>query len=239
MGRRIYIHQHTFRNLIERETAAAHVVFNALLRTKIAKMVHRYIVEDGVAFGLVETGRAIEIDAKIKRGFEPSLTRALQQLGYRSPMPQDRNAIKAVLDVCEEVVASCYEDGYFTFATSDSAASIMYDDKEKMSALRQKVNQGLSEGLTIIKGRNLVLIKQEFGVGAGKATMYSNVFSRKSTARPVKIRVLQNKYSGNLVTELGEIFAQERTAVDKGSRELYILEKIGIVGDALQEDLFD
>ncbi|MDX3579190.1 hypothetical protein [Streptomyces sp. FL07-04A] len=84
-----------------------------------------------------------------------------------------------MLSADENIVASCAEAGYYTYATSRSAANRMFADDVPLKELRQQAVTGSAPGdLTLIHGRSLALFDQVRGTGPSSGELYSSDLRR-------------------------------------------------------------
>lgn len=75
--------------------------------------------------------------------------------------------VRGILEESEVVSATCYEAGYYTYATGVSAAARMYADRQALRVLRAKFAQNSlsddGDDLTVIRGWSLLFKNQERG----------------------------------------------------------------------------
>lgn len=163
-GRRIYIHRYAFRWLIVQRPAVGERICNVLAQVRAAKLIHHHLVDIGGMLGLVRPAIAEEFAELFQ--WKEELSSLLCELAYRPSFPRDRGVAMPVLGSDECVVATCEEAGYYTFATGEEASERMFADRIPMSDLQRSLAAGHGPvDLTIIKGRSLVVIDPEIGVG--------------------------------------------------------------------------
>ena len=163
-GRRIYIHRYAFRWLIVQWPTIGETICNVLAQVRAAKLIHHHLVDNGGMLGLVRPVIAEEFAESFP--WKEELSSLFRQLAYRPSFPRDRGVAMPVLGRDECVVATCAEAGYYTFATGEESSERMFADHMPMSDLQRSLAAGHGPiDLTIIKGRSLVVIDPEIGVG--------------------------------------------------------------------------
>jgi hypothetical protein len=95
-------------------------------------------------------------------------------------VPHRFGATELLLGPAEQINAWCYEDGYLTYATDESAAAIMYAETGSLRELRSRIRRSpdFDPALQIISGQSLFLYDQRVKTGSGTALTY-----RKQAAR--------------------------------------------------------
>lgn len=80
----------------------------------------------------------------------------------------------------EQINAWCYEDGYLTYATDESAAAIMYAETGSLRRLRSEIRHSpdFDPGLQMISGNSLFLFDQRVGTGRETASSYKKQANR-------------------------------------------------------------
>ncbi|MEM1009895.1 MAG: hypothetical protein AAGJ35_12935 [Myxococcota bacterium] len=136
---------------------------SAVVGVSTKKIMYNRLVQDGrLLAGLDEDGesRILEIiddlpcvslsEVLADVSFLPVVNGA--QKGSLTPAP--------VLRANEEIVASCFDDNYYTFATSSDAANRMYEDNEPIKNLRRMLEEEPSHelvaDLTLVRGNRLL-----------------------------------------------------------------------------------
>lgn len=140
-------------------------------------------------------------------GAGPSLTDAARALHDRAAdalrtafqcvvqlVPPRFGATELLLGPQEQISAWCYEDGYLTYATDESAAAIMYAETGSLRELRSQIRRSpdFDPALQMISGQSLFLFDQKVGTGPGTAQFY-----KKQSAR-----LLRNFRPATLPSEL-------------------------------------
>jgi hypothetical protein len=82
------------------------------------------------------------------------------------PSANDRAEALPLLGHEEKITASCSEAGYYTFATGNLAAELMFADHEPIPELQRALSadEGPAD-LTMLRGRCLAALDPELGVG--------------------------------------------------------------------------
>jgi hypothetical protein len=95
-------------------------------------------------------------------------------------IPPRFGATELLLGAHEKISAWCYEDGYLTFATDESAAAIMYAEAGSLRRLRSEIRRapGFDPALEMISGQSLFLFDQREGTGPGTARFYKRHSAR-------------------------------------------------------------
>jgi hypothetical protein len=95
-------------------------------------------------------------------------------------VPPRFGSTELLLGPAEQISAWCYEDGYLTYATDESAAAIMYAETGSLRQLRSQIRRSpdFDPSLQMISGQSLFLFDQREGTGPGTAQFY-----RKQAAR--------------------------------------------------------
>lgn len=95
-------------------------------------------------------------------------------------VPPRFGATELLLGSHETINAWCYEDGYLTFATDESAAAIMYAETGSLRRLRSEIRRtpDFDPALEMISGQSLFLFDQREGTGPGTAAFYKKHSAR-------------------------------------------------------------
>ena len=95
-------------------------------------------------------------------------------------IPPRFGATELLLGTQEKISAWCYEDGYLTFATDESAAAIMYAEAGSLRRLRSEIRRSpdFDPALEMISGQSLFLFDQREGTGPGTARFYKKHSAR-------------------------------------------------------------
>lgn len=158
--RRIYIHKGSFETLARQGEKLSWLSSLALMNVRLAKIVHHHL-EQGEELGLVRPGVAAVYASPIARARDESLTSLFTRVGYRPKLPYRPEPLLPVLQPDEKVVDTCFQDGYYTFATGAAAAARMFADRVPMPKLKNSIASGQGpHDLTIISGNNLAVMEQ-------------------------------------------------------------------------------
>ena len=162
-GRRIYIHNYSLRCLSRHSVDLASQITSLLAEVRAAKIVHHHIVDLGVGLGLVRRSIA---DQFFQSEWKENLSEFFQALGYRPCFPSHRSLFLGLIEQDEQIVSSCSDSGYYTFATGIGASDRMFADHEPIPELQRSLNRGDGPpDLTIIRGNSLALIDSALGTG--------------------------------------------------------------------------
>jgi hypothetical protein len=166
LGRRIYIHKMTFRSLALQRRDSAEWVTKALASIRAARVVRHHLMDQAMNYGLLDSRISNEAYRPFEHTWKNDFTALLRAVGYRPSVPRNRSLFRPVLEVDEQVIASCYDEGYYTFATTEAAAERMFSDSEPISLLNRTLSVGSGPcDLVIIRGRCLAIIDPDIGVG--------------------------------------------------------------------------
>lgn len=172
-GRRIYIHNYSLRCLGRHSVDLASQITSLLAEVRAAKIVHHHIADLAVGLGLVRNSIADEF---FQSDWKEKLSGFFQSVGYQPCFPARKAFFLRLIEQDEQVVASCSESGYYTFATGISASDRMFADEESMPNLQRSLNRGNGPAdLTMIRGNSLALIDSALGTGRVGYRYYSHV----------------------------------------------------------------
>lgn len=155
-GRRIYIHREALGDMARQDRRQAFATSRALAEIRLAKIVHHHLVDNGVDIGAVRAATANIILPITVGTRQTGVTNFLRDVTYVPKLPWKEDARLPVLSPDEKVVDTCFQDGYYTFATGPGAAERMFEDRVPMPELKLSLAAGQGPGdLTIItsKGR--------------------------------------------------------------------------------------
>jgi hypothetical protein len=157
-GRRIYIHKGSFEDLARQNEQLAWHVSLALFNVRVAKVAHHHI-EQGQDLGSVRPQVAQTFMSPIVAARDESLSTLFTEVGYRPKLPYRPERLLPILRLGETVVDTCFQDGYYTFATGAEAAARMFEDREPMPSLKNSLASGKGpHDLTIISGNSLTTL---------------------------------------------------------------------------------
>jgi hypothetical protein len=155
---------------------------------------------DEIAYPLALSGASRALDQAVQdwamlmpSGVDPSLTDAARALHDRAAdalrtafqcivhlVPPRFGATELLLGPAEQINAWCYEDGYLTYATDESAAAIMYAETGSLRELRSQIRRApdFDPALQMMSGQSLFLFDQKVGTGPGTASFYKKQSAR-------------------------------------------------------------
>jgi hypothetical protein len=180
-SRRFYVHAGSFQGLMLAQSSFAEELGTALALSAASRAAEQ-VLEDRSMFGLDGVGLVTEpLSAAVqdlRQMAADALQEAFQCLIHL--VPPRFGATEFLLGAHEEVNAWCYEDGYFTYATDENAAQVMYAETGSLRQLRSQVRRSPESdpSLRMISGPSLFLFDQKVGVGPGTAKFYKGQHSR-------------------------------------------------------------
>lgn len=153
-----------------------------------------------VAHALALSGASRALDQVVEdwtmfspSGMDPALPKAAEEIHKLAAealqtafqcivqlMPPRYGATELLLGSHEKINAWCYEDGYLTFATDETAAAIMYAETGSLRRLRSEIRRtpGFDPALEMVSGQSLFLFDQREGTGPGTAQFYKKHSAR-------------------------------------------------------------
>jgi hypothetical protein len=165
-GRRIYIHTYSLRSLARHDQQTALWVTKVLAEIRIARIVQHHLMDQASHLGLLTSKASQQIYSFCCPAWTVEMTQLLRVVGHRPSFPRDRGAFLRVLEEQEEVIISCYDQGYYTFATSEAAAERMFSDSGPISGLSNSLKAGTGPNdLLLICGQCLAIVDMDIGVG--------------------------------------------------------------------------
>ena len=155
-GRRIYIGRNTIRrNIRSRRDAYAHSY--GLAATRGARIMdHR--LDDAINLGDMRPKVAVQILGSLVTSRSGTMGELLKRTGYEPILPRHDSTILPILNTDEDIVATCYDSGLYTFATGDAAAERMWLDGEDVDSLLDRMNTRIEDlpddirDLTVMSG---------------------------------------------------------------------------------------
>jgi hypothetical protein len=153
-GRRLYVHDYSFRVLAGNGSCAMQDVADGLMGCRAVRVASHHL-EAAAAVGALNERVASEMTDRLAADLHAPITTLLRKVAVLDTARQALSG-QALLDSRESVVASCFDDGYWTFATNRSAASRMYADHEPLKRLYEDCRAGTGpQDLTMVKGARL------------------------------------------------------------------------------------
>jgi len=164
-SRRVYIHAHSLKQICLSDRRAGEEILSAMIGVGVKKRLFNRLVQDGqILLGLPEDILA-PVQQRIGSLDGTSLSNTLKRLHYfPATNGKTLNAVSAValFNADEEVVASCFDDNYYTFATDRAAADRMYADHVPIKDLRRLLAEAPDDprvfDLTLVRGNRLVMM---------------------------------------------------------------------------------
>lgn len=154
-GKRLYIHDYSFQSVSPFALETRDRVTRGLMCGKVMRIVDHHL-EGAGEIGLIAPNEVQRVQNHLRRRLYGDLGDLLKTLvlSIRAEGP-------ALLMPGDSVVATCFDSGYWTFATSSSAASRMFADNEPLRRLyREVVARTGPSDLTMIRGRCLMAINR-------------------------------------------------------------------------------
>jgi hypothetical protein len=181
-GRRVYVHGTSFDDLASRGEEAAMLIYVALVSLPAIKLVHHDVVEEAVALREFDRERAELLEQAIVSRWALRVTDVLQRVGVRPA--RDTAAVGALIGAHEQIVATCLDSNYYTFATTDNAAKRMYADMLKLRKVRAYVNQHSDayRDLTMVRGRRLMFLNGSASLANGEMSATALEAVKRRTA---------------------------------------------------------
>lgn len=218
-GRRLYIHQDSFFDLANQSEENARLVYGALASIPVVKLAFHDLSQDAVYLTKELTlNDAERLTTAISKRWYSSITNVLRKVAIRNVSRLPNSLPTPLLNNDEWVRATCFDDNYYTFATSEEAAKRMFTDMVKMSEVRRMVREGHEAylDLTLVKGRNLILIP-EHSISGAKEPLATMIVGADHLS-DIKQGVAETfeKDLRNLVAEtMQEMSNNERAAVER------------------------
>jgi hypothetical protein len=219
--RRFYIHEGSFRDLCNDFPAWQAATVEALALALADRMTYHHLIANGEKLGLVPDGTFTSMVKRLDKEIFAQLSELFHALVF-APADQPRNdEVRPLLARQEQVEATCWEAGYFTFATGKKSSDVMFRETGSLRALRAEVRIAphLYPDLTIISGRRLYPFSVTAGLGPGTRRDYDEL---RGQAEPVVSDT--NKVVDRVVATLN----RSLTEVPAGSVE-------GVLADRLVE----
>ena len=162
-GRRFYIHAYSLKMTCMSSLVAAEQILSALVGVGVKKMLYNRIVQDGILLHGLGDEVVQQTVNSINQLGSIGLTEVFHKVGHFPVVDgqsKNQDLALAILDPKEEIVASCFDDNYYTFATGNLAASKMYADQVPIKELRNLAISSPDDprvmDLTLIRGDRLV-----------------------------------------------------------------------------------
>ncbi len=186
-SRRFYVHERSFGGLLAVQPSSVSELAGALALSAAGRAVEQ-VVEDGALFG------HSDVDPGVKRVAEDAhqlaalaLQEAFQCLVHL--VPPRFGATEPLLGADEEITAWCYEDGYFTYATDEAAAKVMYLETGSLHELRSRIRRDpdADPTLRMISGDSLFHFDQALETASAYKKQHARLLRH---AKPVDLPAL-------------------------------------------------
>ena len=155
-SRRFYVHERSFGSLLAAQPGFRRDLTRALALAAGSRAIEQY-VEDADLFGHHIDASVVHVARRLHREAATALEMAFQCLVH--VVPSQYGAIAPLLGEHDEINAWCYEAGYFTYATDEDAAKVMYAETGSLHELRGRIRRTpeFDPSLQMISGGNLFL----------------------------------------------------------------------------------
>jgi len=157
MDRRIYVHDEAFRCGCDRASSEwTDELVPALAACQAWRIAYHH-VSGATEIGMVDQDAARAVLRELRPRLMDVLDRALRNTGVRAiNSGREGNRITRMLREDESINATCFDSGYWTFATGSEAAERMYGDHEPLRQLASRVANGDGpEDLTLLRGNSV------------------------------------------------------------------------------------
>lgn len=195
MGRRLYIHRNSFDFLSHQDVEICNAVEGALGRVRVMKLIRHYCYDNWIPLGLIAKQDAEMAEGPFHDAFE-NLTKLLREVDHETVAG---GCVVRVLDNGDAIVSSCYEGGYFTFATDPASAEAMYEDHVPLAELWSDVRVGSGPtDLTMTRGPRLFAQRTQLS-----AIPSHRLRKRQLAVTPAVHQSVKRSVRASLVAELG------------------------------------
>lgn len=178
--RRFYVHESSIRELCADFPGEEATLFGALGLNVASRIARHHLVINGEELALVPPATFGPSVRRLDSVSSDRLTVALRRLVYAPAEPGHDDETCILLDSTESVVATCWENGYFTFATGPRSARIMFEETGSLRALRVEIRTSpdTHPDLTMISGRRLFPHSPVLDVGPSTHSAYRRARTR-------------------------------------------------------------
>jgi hypothetical protein len=177
-SRRFYVHVGSFGFLVAAQPSIFGEVADALALSGASRAADQAVQDHAMLSG-AGPGASLTDSARILHGRAADALRTAFQCIVHL-VPPRFGATELLLGPREQINAWCYEDGYLTYATDESAAAIMYAETGSLRELRSKIRRSpdYDPALQMISGQSLFLYDQRERTGPGTAVFYKRQSAR-------------------------------------------------------------
>lgn len=158
VGRRIYVHEDSLRDLAFQSQEAGALVYTLLGRV-VAVKVANHTLSDAVTLHDFPASDADAIVLALRETWARDVSAAARRIGskQRAALPEP------LLGEGESIVATCYFGGYYTFATDERSSRAMFADVNPIATIVRMQSEGSAyEDLRLIRGSVLRLLDTPF-----------------------------------------------------------------------------
>jgi hypothetical protein len=126
--RRLYVHEGGLQKCVLTFPRHGAVLMSALGLSVASRIARHHLVVNGEEIAFVPRATFEPAVRKLDATSCHWLTVVLRRLVYTPVETKDRDETRTLLGSGEAVVATCRENGYFTFATGSRSATIMFEE---------------------------------------------------------------------------------------------------------------
>ena len=172
VSRRFYVHVGSFGFLVAAQPSIFEEVARALALSGASRALDQAVQDWAMLSPSGADPALAEGAGKLHDWAADALRTAFQCIVHL--IPPRFGATELLLGPSEQINAWCYEDGYLTYATDESAAAIMYAESGSLRQLRSQIRRSpdFDPALEMISGQSLFLFDQRGQTGPGTARFY-------------------------------------------------------------------
>ncbi len=177
-SRRFYVHVGSLAFLVAAQPSFFGEVANALALSGTSRALDQ-VVEDWMLLTPSVIEPALPKAAQMVHDLAADALRTAFQCIVQT-VPPRFGATQLLLGEHEQINAWCYEDGYLTYATDESAAAIMYAETGSLRRLRSEIRRSpdFDPSLQMISGNSLFLYDHKGKTGQDTALFYKQHATR-------------------------------------------------------------
>ncbi|MCB1395572.1 MAG: hypothetical protein H6898_07320 [Rhodobacter sp.] len=231
-SRRVYVHAHSLKQVCLSDRKAGEEIIAAMIGVGVKKRLFNRLVQDGQMLLGLDEETLVPVRMRIGDLDGTNLSRTLRRVHFQPALngkTRQGTPWTPLFGADEEVVASCFDDNYYTFATDWDAADRMYADHVPIKDLRQLLAQQPEDprvaDLTLVRGNRLSLTAVAPGSGADCAP-----HCERLTPRDLR-HVAQSAQ--------GKVSALTESLLSDLDRSLFPDAYLGLIRDNLLESIAD
>lgn len=173
-GRRFYVHERSLAALAAEAPDLAPLVRESVALLVVSRVIRHALVDDRNMSGAAEVVEITAFAERARATANRSLTALFQDVVVEDRRPDAFGSTSRLLGADESVIAYCYESGYFTFATGEASACVMFAETGSLHGLRSMIREhpGSERDLTIVSGTTLHAFRGDVGVGPDTQHLY-------------------------------------------------------------------